>query len=359
MQKFIDQYFSLIRRVLPKQPEESCVGLDIGTRSCKVVELVLSSSAPKVKNWGIEPIDNNNASEAIKKLFLKVNIQTSQVYTALSGQGTLIRFIKMPRMSINQLKDSLLLEADKYFPFSKDQIYLDCHILGNPKESKMDVLVAVAKKDLIEQRLDLLESLGLQQNFVGINAVALATAFSRLKQAPDDTQDHEAKISQKGIALIDIGELKTSLIVLTGGNPRFTRDISFGAKEFTHKISSAMGLEFKEAEHLKKDPKEKFADIQLACQPVFSGLAAEIRLSFDYFRSESHQDVHEIYLMGGSANIPGLDDFMTKELGLKARPWQPLEAFDPEGHVLNKDFGARIGEMGVAIGLSLGVYDED
>lgn len=360
MNKFLETYFSFIKKTLPSQPEDPCVGLDIGATSCRVVEMILSPSLPKVKSWGIVPIENNNTLDAIKKLFSTAKIQTTRVYTALSGQGTLIRFIKMPRMPLDQLKDSLLLESDKYFPFSKDQIYMDCHILNekNKKEGKMDVLVAVAKRDMVKQRLDLLRELGFQQNFIGINAVVLANAFDRLKVSSYERNQEEKKNLQLGTAIIDIGEVKTSLVILIEGRPRFNRDISFGGRDFTQKISSVMGLGLNEAEQIKKNPKQRFSDMQSVILPVLSGLVSEIRLSFDYFRSENQQDVKEIYIMGSSAKIPGIFDFLNKELEINAKPWQPLEAIELSSNVVSSDFSDHVGEMGVAMGLSLDTYDE-
>ena len=40
IQDFFNQYFSFVKRYLPSKPEQSSIGLDIGSRSCKAVETV-------------------------------------------------------------------------------------------------------------------------------------------------------------------------------------------------------------------------------------------------------------------------------------------------------------------------------
>jgi len=359
MHRFLEQYFGIIRKFLPRQPEESSIGLDIGASSCKLVELVVSPLSLKVKNWGILPVEGGDIAGTIKKLLAQANITSPNVYTALSGQGTLIRFIKMPRMPLNQLRESLLLEADKYFPFSKDQVHMDCYILDDKKgkDNKMEVLVAVAKRDLVKQRLDLIASLGLNGNFIGVSAVALSNAFSRIQKILINRQGSNVKEPHKTVAVLDIGEVKSSLIIFDEGLPRFTRDISLGGKDLTQKIGNVMGLNFSEAEQIKCDPKGKEEDIMTACHSTLLSLVSEIRLSFDYFTSENKQEVKELYLMGRSSKISKIDDFFARELDLAVEKWDSAKALEFSDNVSSAEFAEQANQLGVALGLSLYSYD--
>ncbi|MDP8265475.1 MAG: type IV pilus assembly protein PilM [Candidatus Aceula meridiana] len=359
MHRFLEQYFGIIKKFLPTQSEESSVGIDIGVSSCKLVELVASPLSLKVKNWGILPVQSGDVASTIKKLLAQTNASPSNVYTALSGQGTLIRFIKMPRMPLNQLRESLLLEADKYFPFSKDQVYMDCHILDDKrgKDNKMEVLVAVAKRDLVKQRLDLIESLGLKGGFIGISAVALSNAFSKIQKILGSRQGANLKDVNRTIAVLDIGEVKSSLIIFAEGLPRFTRDISLGGKDLTQKISNVMGINFSEAEKVKCGPKGKEEDIITACHSTLLSLVSEIRLSFDYFTSENSQEVKALYLMGSSSKIPKIDDFFVKELDLAVEKWDSAKALEFVDNVSAAEFSDQANQLGVALGLSLYSYD--
>lgn len=359
MHYLLEQYFGIIRKFLPRQPEESSIGLDIGASSCKLVELIASPLSLKVKGWGILPVEGGDIAGTIKKLLAQTNINSSNIYTTLSGQGTLIRFIKMPRMPLNQLRESLLLEADKYFPFSKDQVYMDCHILDDKlgKDNKMEVLVAVAKRDLIKQRLDLIASLGLQEDFIGISAVTLSNAFGKIQKILRSRQGSDAKEVQKTVAILDIGEVKSSLIILVEGLPWFTRDISLGGKDLTQKISSVMGLSFSEAEQIKCNPKGKEEDVITACHSTLLSLVSEIRLSFDYFTSENSQEVKELYLMGSSSKIPKIDEFFVRELDLAVEKWDPVKVLEFSDNVSSAEFAEQANQLGVALGLALYSYD--
>ena len=356
MQKFLEKYFSFIRKHIPQQPEESCVGLDIGIRSCKAVEMVLSNTgASKIVNWAVEPIDNGDMTGAIRKILAGFGFSSKNVFTGLSGQGILIRFIKMPRMPLKQLRQSLYLEADKYFPFSKDQIFMDCHIVKDNKDNKVLMLAAVAKKEIVKKRIDFVFSLGLQSNCVGLNAVALSNAFIKLQKNAKERQDSQHP-SLSTVAVLDIGEIKSSLVILDKNTPKFTRDISVGGKDFTQKIMNVLDLDINQAEAMKQNSKDKEEEIFSACQATLSSLVSEVRLSFDYFTSENSSEVIRLCLTGDSSRLPKIENFLMRELGIPVERWNPMDVLDFSDQVSRESFSENIHQLPIALGLSF--YDD-
>jgi type IV pilus assembly protein PilM len=362
MNKYINIYFSWLKLLLPRQPDKFYVGLDIGQDSCRLIEASLDPLSVKIRKCEVASFNKNDKESAIKSLLDSSKVDRSRVFTAISGQGTLIRFISMPKMPLEQLKESLLIEADKYFPFSKDQIYMDCHVLSSDKssKSKIDVLVAVAKRDLVRQRLELLTSLGLQTNFIGVNAIALSNVFIKMQGCIDDCLKKESSSLKGAVAILDIGESKSSLIIFSQNVPRFTRDISLGGKDVTQKISNAFGVSFEEAEKLKIDPPQPQAsEVQTSCQSVLLNLISEIKLSFDYFSSENNgQDVRSLYLTGSSSRIFNIEEFFSKELDLVAQLWDPTPGLEFYDNACQEEFKKQFYQFGVSLGLSIYGYHQ-
>ena len=129
IQSLLQKYFSTIKQFLPSEQKTSAVGLDIGTGECKLVELAKADNQFELVSWAIEPINNGDVNTAIQKILGELTTPCSSLYTSVFGKGTLIRYIDMPKMSLDDLKSSFEIEADKYFPFAQDQIYTDCYIL--------------------------------------------------------------------------------------------------------------------------------------------------------------------------------------------------------------------------------------
>ena len=159
MSQLLEKYFTAVRHIIPLKKDEPCVGLDIGVDSCKAVEVARVENSLEILKWGIEPIAGADAQASVQKLFKRLGIQSKSPVTAVFGKGTIIRYIDMPRMPLSDLKKSFDIEADKYFPFSREQIYTDAYILDpKSKDKQMSVLVAAVKKDIINDRMKFLSN---------------------------------------------------------------------------------------------------------------------------------------------------------------------------------------------------------
>src|SRR6185436_568971 len=154
-------------------------------------------------------LNQSNPVETIKTILADADLVNANVQTAIHGKGTLIRYIEMPRMTVDELRNSFALEADKYFPFAQGQIYTDCFILDpQGKTKQMDVMAAASTKDLVDERLKLLNSAGVATDLVCINSVALANIVRVLEGAKNE---------EAVCAIVEIGETVSSITILVNG----------------------------------------------------------------------------------------------------------------------------------------------
>jgi type IV pilus assembly protein PilM len=272
----------------------------------------------------------------------------------------------MPKMSLDDLKSSFSIEADKYFPFAQDQIYTDCCILDmNEKEKTMSVMAAATKKELIDRRTKLLSELGMPVEFIGLNPIALANILNVLNLENEDDEktkgnehkEGKSKAKSSVIALLDMGESVSSLTILVNNLPRFTRDIFIGGRDFTKSISSALGASFKEAEELKRNPGKKINEIHGACETIIMNMTQELRLSMDYFATEKNHEIDKLLLTGGTSLLEGLVESFEKNLELEVSLWNPLSALQMSPDVSKENMDKNALKLGVALGLALYHYD--
>ncbi|MDP8264382.1 MAG: pilus assembly protein PilM [Candidatus Aceula lacicola] len=187
---------------------------------------------------------------------------------------------------------------------------------------------------------------------MGLNAVALSNVFIKLQNSKKDGQDSQHP-SVSTVAVLDIGEVKSGLVILDENTPKFTRDISVGGKDFTQKIMNVFGLDVNQAEAMKQAPGDKTDEILSACQATLSSLVSEIRLSFDYFTSENSVEAIRLYLTGDSSRLPKIEDFLMKELGIPVERWNPVDVLDFSDKVSRESFSENIHQLPIALGLSL------
>ena len=351
MTNYLSHVKSFISLGAVKKPS---IGLDIGSQSCKAIELLPTKDSFEVVNSTLEPVIKGNYSDALKKVLAKLDVGSKNLSTAISGHGTLIRYVDMPKMSLADARQSFILEADKYFPFAKEQIYMDCFIVDSHiAENKMSLLVAAGKKELVDQRMKLLTDLGLEANFIGVNAIAIANAFNKLRLPSAKKEENLEKVGSDTVALLDIGDATANLVILKNNVPCFTRDIFIGGRELSKSISNIFGVSGEEAEKLKCTPSEKKDAMFNACESTLSNLSSEIRLSFDYFATEHNTFVSELFLTGGSSMLAGVENFFTKSLDVPTQQWNPIETLVINPQVDKSELNQKAGCFTVALGLAL------
>lgn len=321
------------------------VGLDVGTSNIKLIKLKFSKDSWQVENFFSCPVEGN-LLQALKRAAEFQEIK--YVNTSVSGSSTIIRYVSFPKMAEEELRKSLKFEVQKYIPFSVSEVNLDISILKqNLPDNKMLVAVAAVKKDFINQRIKLLEANGFRLNIVDIDSLALSNAFNF-----NFGKNNVSK--QKTVALLDVGATFSNLSILEEGMPLLSRDLNIAGNSFSQKVSDALGLDLKAAETLKIAPdNERMAKIAQAMEGILSSLATEIRVSFDYYESQSASSVSKIYLSGGGSLFPGLKDVLANNLGIEVEFWDPLKEIEVPVNIDSAKIKAQSAQFAVAIGLAL------
>lgn len=338
-------YISTIIRILPQPALPAAIGIDIGTSIIKIVELARCSGGFEVRYFNAQPFEAATLHETLKKMLEARQITDQTLITAVSGKGTLIRYVDMPLMSTEELRKALAYDLDKHFPFDPATIYYDCHIIEEAsKDKKMSVLVTAVKKELIDDRLKVFKDAGFQLNKITTNAIATANAFGNL--AGLSSEHKTAK------ALLDIGGSVSNLMIINERSPRFNRDIFIGANDITKQISNVLGISLVEAEKLKVSG-ERSEEILVASEDVLNNLMSEVRLSLDYFTTERNIAIDELYLVGGGAGLKGIVGIFEKQLGVPVKIWQPLVGVKLSPNILSTEIDPYASQLSVALGLAL------
>ena len=332
--------------MIPKPAAAPVIGIDIGTSSIKAVEVGQAGGGIDIRRWAIEPVGSSDVLSGLKKIAQRMHLDNQILVSSVSGKGSLIRYLDMPRMSLEDLRKSFVFDLDKYLPFEPQSIYTDCAILDpEGKDKKMFVLLGAVKKEMVDERLKLFKDAGFELDRLTLNSIAMANAFKDL--GPQVTGSGHAK------ALLDIGSSISSLMIFKDTSPRFARDIFVGSQELTKQIANTLGLEEGQAEAIKCQPGERLAEVIEACDTPIANLITEIRLSVDYFMTEKNVQVDELFLGGGGSLLKGIEGVFEKNLGVKVKIWDPLanarvNAVEGAGEM--KGYATQ---FGVALGLGL------
>lgn len=323
--------------------EKFSLGLDIGTSAVKAVKLRTFKENIELRGFEIFPVENN-LDEIIRAVIKSQDINLFNI--SVSGPAVIIRYIEFPKMRPQELKQSLKFEAQKHIPFSVDEVYLDAHILksGLP-DNKMMVLIAAVKNEFISRRLELIENAGALVNVIDIDSLAVINIFNHSKVN---------NVENKAVALINIGAAEINLNIIENGMPLLSRDIHTAGNMFTQKLAESLGVDFKTAEAKKiVFGQEEDEKIKQVFESVLSNIISEIRVSFDYYESQSSSSVSKIFLSGGGSILRGLKDTLVNALEIPVDYWDPFKQMTISDKLDGQKLKTVSSQLAVAAGLAL------
>lgn len=340
------------------------VGLDIGSSSLKLVEILGEKGSYNMNRFLTVPLDKgvivdgavvdiDALAEVISRLFNNSGCKKKSIVTSLSGHSVIIKKATFPIMDAHDLQETIHDEASKYLPFDNmADVNFDFQVLGrNANNLNMnDVIIVAAKKDTIEGYVEAIELLGLSLAIVDVDSFALETMYQ-------ENYEYEEK---DVVVIANIGASITSLNVVRNAASIFTRDFALGGNVITEAIQSQYGGSVEEAEKIKLhgpegDEYAKGEFFRNTLLPLTDSLCAEIERSIDYFRSTySDEDIKMILLAGGGANIPGIVNDLSQRLSVPVEIINPFKKITYNRKTMEDDYIKEIAPIAaVAVGLAL------
>ena len=309
------------------------VGLDIGSSSLKLAEIVSTSQGPVLNRFRQIPVppgvivdgvveDAGALSSIIKELFRNSGCKGKGIVTSLSGNSVIVKKVTLAQMEEVELRELIHDEAGKYLPFDNmDDVNYDFQILGDNEynPNQMDVIIVAAKKTDVDSYLDAITAAGLTVMIMDVDSFALETMYEANYPFEDD----------EIIVIVNIGAKLTNINVIKGGMSIFTRDFTVAGNAITEGLQEKYHVSADEAERMKIEGTPAgdqgnvdFQNIILDCaDPICS----EIERSIDYFRSTFGGDyIKHVYLSGGSSRIVGLKNHLSQRLNIETELINPL-----------------------------------
>lgn len=337
---------------------KTLLGVDVGSDSIKAIELTNQGDELLCTGYGQVEIPNGaDPADALSDLLKACGFQSRRCATSVSGRSVIVRFMPMVDVPEANLKSAVRFEADKYIPFELDEVVTDCSKLssGSEKDGEMKVLLVAAKRDVIEARVRLLRKAGLEPALIDVDPFAVGNAFELVAMSNADTS-----LGARVSALIDIGSSKTTVTVVKAHEPRFTREVYLGGEDFSNAVGKRLGVENAEAEQLKRNPGDRADEVAQALAHSIDELANEILLSLDYY--EDRQDgerVENVYLSGGGARTPQLEEALERTFERTTSSWSPVSGLAVDGDVVDADLlTENAPQLAVAVGLATRVRKE-
>jgi len=333
------------------------VGIDFGTHSVKAVELSnISTSKPRLVNLGSQEtpkgainsedkMDQKRLADSLKKLYDASGIKNKKVVMALPEFSVFTRFLELPGVKKEELKDTIYYEAKQYIHLPLNEVQLDYVPIGfNTEKNAPRVLVVAAAKKVIDIYVNIATEANLDLLGIETESVAMGRAMYR-------------STNKKDLVILDFGANNTDMSIISEGYLVFSQSIAIGSDSLTQSIMNKFNFENARAEQFKRNygltPNVLEDKISKVLAPVMDSIIVEVRRGVEFYKSRTLSLAPVDYLLSGDgALLPGLTEYVAKSLNVKASlamPWNNI-VIDPKFNDIAMK-GAP--SYSVAIGLSL------
>ena len=306
---------------IPLGGQTDFFGLDIGTTALRAVQLRGSGPVKVLENYGQLPIEGNitisdapadrqKVAEKIRQLVNQIGLSTKNLAVNLPSQRVFTAIIDMDKVSDSELAQSIRYQADSFIPTALAESKIDWAILGDsPKDpKKIEVLLSSVPNAFVEARLATLEAAGLNAIAIEPDGMALGRSI-----VPTDVSLPQM--------VLDIGNMKTDLVIVMNGAPRLVRSIPTGSAAIVRSAMQHLSIDQTQAEQfvfkfgLGKDKLE--GRVYGAIIDTIENLMSEIEKSIKFFNERyTATRIERIIVTGGASTMPELPLYIANKFGI-------------------------------------------
>jgi len=341
--------------------QKTLLGLDIGTKSIKAVQIshekdnkvllaagyiATPSNALASQNIADEQV----LADSINRLVHDMKATTLNVSASLPSTKVITRVIEVPQMTEAELSSSIQWEAEQYIPLPLSRVKLDYAIVEKKEDTgKMKVLLVAAPISIIEKYMRII-------TYAGLNPQALET---EILAAGRSIADNFPALSN--IVILSMGATSSEIALLRNHILVYAKSLPIGGSTLTRIIAQELGFEIAQAEEYKKNyglEEDKLeGKIARILNPYLHNIYSEIEKTTAYFKEQyPREEVNTVVIYGEGAKLPGLVLSITKNLGLDSQTSNPFINLSVDPNIL-PTLTSDAPMYTVAIGLALKEVD--
>lgn len=333
------------------------VGIDIGSKAIKVVEIAREGGKPVLKAAGIvgvadasvEHLQNDadfaNMASIIKKLLSSTKISSKNVNISLPESLVFTRSLKLPLLTDAEIDSAVKWQAEDIVPIPVKEAIVQ-HIVLERNETvqppEVLVLIVAAPRALVEKYVKLLSLAGL--TVIGIETELIASVRSLAQES-------------QTVLLVNLGSKSTDIAISRNAKLVFSRTIPTAGDALTRAVAQSLGVSVTQAEEYKKtyglSASQLEGKVSAAISPVFRIVVEEIKKAMHFYQTdEGGEPPNLVVLSGGGAGLPDVAAYLTKLLSLEVVIANPFSKVTVDPNMV-KSILPYAPLYGVAVGLAL------
>lgn len=339
------------------------IGVDISTSAVKMVELSAHGKGGyRLEGYSIAAIpkdaivDGNitgleQVSDAVKLAWKLLGTREKRAALALPSASVITKKVLMSAdLRETDMETQVEAEANQYIPFPLEEVNIDFQVIGPAPNNadEVEVLIAAARKEKIEDRIAAAEDAGLKVTVMDVDAYATEAAYTiTAAQLPNGGKDQT-------VMIVDIGAVMMHINVLHDNVSVYTREQAFGGAQLTQEIQRRFGLSIEEAEIAKRKGGLPDSYESEVLQPFMQSLSTEVARALQFFTSSTQYNrADHIVLAGGCAGIATIDVMVQDRTQVNTIVANPFQSMSLSSKIKQQQVSIDAPALMIACGLAM------
>lgn len=338
----------------------SILAIEFSELECKVVVADVGKSKPlitEVFRLALPKNDDPAQRVAERAKLLKEALQAHRVRTkrariVVPKNYVMARMVTLPSINDDELAGMARFEAERHIPFNADRHIVSHHVLSKLGVEGSQVLLAAIDRPIAREYIDICSEAGLVVESLGVSSLAVFNAYAAVASET---------MTQKVVAIVNIGSTYTDLVIVSDGVLSFTRGTSVCTQRLIASLESSgraasptdlttidvldtarAGVPANVASPEEATETEAIVLDALAegeasgapdpKSPVMTWLVQllkEMRRTYEFARREFNcPPITEIRFTGEGSLLRNLDRFFQVNFGVEAQVFSPDSAFE-------------------------------
>ena len=306
------------------------VGLDIGTKTIKILELEKRGSGWVLNGAGVvgysgtppenckDDVEFRSIADIIRKLHKDAKISKKDVVISLPESQVFTRTIHFPLLTDQEITSAVKWEAEQYVPIPINEAVVQHEILerrDNATPPEVLVLLVAAPEALVEKYLRVMQLSGLTTIAAESELIALVRSL-----APENQTS----------LVMDFGAHSTDIAVARNSRLVFSRSLPSAGEALTRAITQNLGIEPLQAEEYKKtyglSSSQLEGKVKTALEPVINMITDEVKKAIHFYQTEEKGEVPKsVIISGGTAGLPEIVPYLSKGLNIEVVMGNPFD----------------------------------
>ncbi|MFI3243325.1 MAG: type IV pilus assembly protein PilM [Akkermansia sp.] len=344
--------------------KKTSVALEVGAQSVTMAVFTATKRGYSLARYArrdivLDPVEEamrlDYMSNAIAELVTELKVKGSEVNNIVSGQQVVMRFIKLPNLDMEDLREQVGYEAQQHIPFPLDDITYDYHDIGLTEDGDREVLLVAIKKNVLDEINTQVQASSLRTKSVDCSITSLYNTFRA--SYPDEMES---------TMIVDIGA-KTTDIIFSENGRFFTRSVNSAGGYITAQIAREHGMKYRDAEALKVSngvialgnghtdslsPED--AALATTIRTAMGRVSSEIQRTINYYRSQYKGSAPvKVYLCGGGSRLPYIQEFLQSAINLPVDFLNPLAEISIGKKVDEEELANDVLSLGPVVGVAV------